>query len=287
MVANFSRVFDKVAIIGCGYVGTALARYWQKKGHLVTATTTRQERVAKLEEVAAQVVVMKGHDAKAVQSIIQNQDTVLISVAPVGDRQVDAKGYEETYLPTVRNLVAALRDASTVKQLIYLSSCAIYGDKNGKWVDEASPADTNSEYNKVLYEAEQVLLHSAIKAIKVCILRLGGIYGPGRELTKRIGRFAGETLPGSGENIACWIHLDDIIAAVEFVRQNRLDGIYNLVNDLHRTNRDLFDHICDRQGLPRVSWDATKPSFSSLNACVDNQKIKAAGYKLIYPDTIV
>jgi nucleoside-diphosphate-sugar epimerase len=281
------QVLEKIAIIGCGYVGTAVACYWQKQGQLVTATTTRQERVEELKEVAAQVSIVKGNDAKAVQSLVQNQDTVLLSVAPISDRQVDAQGYEETYLPTVKNLVAALKKAPSVKQLIYLSSCSVYGNKNGEWVDEASPVDTDSEYNKVLCEAEQVLLDSASEDVKVCILRLGGIYGPDRELTKRFERIAGKTIPGSGETFTSWIHLDDIIGAVDFARQNRLSGIYNLVNDFNLTIRELSEQVCDRQGLARIVWDLSQPSFRALNARIENQKIKAAGYKLIHPETIV
>ena len=86
-----------LAIIGCGYVGTAVARYWQQQGHFVTVTTTRQERVTEIEELAGQVLVVKGNDPSGVQSVLQNQDTVLLSVAPISDRQVDADTYGETY----------------------------------------------------------------------------------------------------------------------------------------------------------------------------------------------
>lgn len=284
---RYRQDLERNLIIGCGYVGTAVARYWQQQGHCVTATTTRQERVSEIEEVAEQVLVVKGNDPNAVQSALHNQDIVLLSVAPVSDRQVDAKEYAETYLPTVKNLVAALRQAPSVKQLIYLSSCSVYGNKKGEWVNEASPVDTESEYNKVLCEAEQVLLDSGSEDVTVCILRLGGIYGPDRELTKRFERIAGKTLPGSGSTFTSWIHLDDIIAAVDFANQNRLRGIYNLVNDFNLTIRELSDQVCDRQGLARIVWDTSQPSFRALNARIDNQKIKAAGYKLIHPDTIV
>ncbi|MEM6404952.1 MAG: NAD(P)H-binding protein, partial [Cyanobacteria bacterium P01_D01_bin.116] len=104
-----------IAIIGCGYVGTAASRYWyEQKGHSVTATTTREERVTELEEIATQVVVMKGEDSQAVKSLLQNQDTVVLSIAPISDRQVDAEVYRETYIPTAKNLVAALQETPSV-----------------------------------------------------------------------------------------------------------------------------------------------------------------------------
>ncbi len=279
--------FKKIAIIGCGYVGMALAHHWQQQGHFVTATTTRKERITELEKVATQVVVMKGENSQAMGSLLQNQDTVMLSIAPIRNRQIDAQAYRETYIPTAQNLVAALKDTHSVKQVIYLSSCSLYGDKKGERVDEASPVDTTSEYNQVLFQTEQLLLDSASENIKVCILRLGGIYGPKRELTRRLAQIAGQTIPGNGESIFGWIHLEDIIAAINFLSQRKLGGIYNLVNDLNLPVRELYDLLCDRQGLERIRWDASQPDVRPFNVRIENQKIKAAGYKLIHPEMIV
>jgi hypothetical protein len=49
----------------------------------------------------------------------------------------------------------------------------------------------------------------------------------------------------------------------------------------------LCDYVGDRQGLARIIWDDTKPSYRFLNARISNQKIKTAGYQLIHPDTII
>ena len=277
---------DKIAIIGCGYVGTAAARHWYQQGYSVTATTTTQERVAELEEVATQIVVMKGEDFQAVKSLLKDRDTVLLSIAPISNKQVDAEAYRQTYIPTAKNLVAALKDNNTVKQLIYLSSVSVYGNKNGEWVDENSPVDTSGEYNQVLCEAEQILLNSASEDVKITILRLGGIYGEGRELIKRFAKLAGKNIDGSGETFTSWIHLDDVIAAMDYISQRRLGGIYNLVNDFDMTIRELSDQICELGNLEKILWDDTKPSYRSLNARISNEKIKAAGYKLIHPKTI-
>ncbi|NES81580.1 MAG: SDR family NAD(P)-dependent oxidoreductase, partial [Moorea sp. SIO2B7] len=81
--------------------------------------------------------------------------------------------------------------------------------------------------------------------------------------------------------------LEDIVGAVDFIRKHRLGGIYNLVNDFNFTSREFFDKVCEQQGLAKVSWDASKPSYRSLNARINNQKIKTAGYRLIHPHTIV
>ena len=281
-------VLKKRAIIGCGYVGTALASYWsQKQDHRVTVTTTRQERVGELEQLANQVVVMKGQDSQAVRSLLPEQDTIVLSIAPISDRQVSAEVYRQTYVPTAKNLVAALKNAPTVKQLIYLSSSSVYGDKKGEWVDETSPVETDGEYSQVLCETERILLDAASEDLKVTILRLGGIYGPKREMMRRFSRIAGKTIPGSGDTFTCWIHLDDIVGAVDFLCERRLGGIYNLVNDFNCTIRELCDRILDQQGLERAVWDTSQPNYRNLNARISNKKIKAAGYKLLHPETII
>ena len=284
---NKEKTEKKVAIIGCGYVGKAVASYWYQQGYIVTGTTTREENISDLENIAHNPLIASGDNLEAIKTVVEDQETVLVSIAPISDRQVSAKVYAQTYIPTAKNLVTVLNNNSTVKQVIYLTSGSVYGDKKGEWVDETSSLDTESDYGKVLVEAENIISGLNREDIKVCLLRLGGIYGPGRELDKRIGRMAGKTLSGNGENRVAWIHLEDIVKGIEFVHQKECHGIYNLVNDVKLNSKELCNLICDRQQLERVSWDESKQSFSSLNARVDNSKIKQEGYQFTYGDTLV
>ncbi len=284
---NKEKTEKKVAIIGCGYVGKAVASYWYQQGYIVTGTTTREENISDLENIAHNPLVASGDNLEAMETVIADQETILVSIAPISDRQVSAEVYAQTYIPTAKNLVSVLNNNSTVKQVIYLTSGSVYGDKKGEWVDETSSLDTESDYGQVLVEAENIILGLNREDIKVCLLRLGGIYGPGRELDKRIGRMAGKTLSGNGENCVAWIHLEDIVKGIEFVHEKGCHGIYNLVNDVRLNSKELCELICDRQQLERVSWDESKQSFSSLNARVDNSKIKQEGYQFIYGDTLI
>lgn len=277
-----------VVIIGCGYVGTAVARYWRRdRDYCVTATTTTKERVAELEQVQERVVLTSGDDKTALKAVVQNQDAVLLSVAPKGGRPVDANKYEETYLYTAKNLIWALQYAPTVKQLIYTGSYAVYGNTNGAWTDEKSSVAPVNKRGEVLYDTEQVLLRATREQLRVCILRMGGIYGPDRELVEIFGQFAGTTRPGDGEYFTNWIHLDDIVSAIDFVLLHRLQGIYNLVDDVPWITRNLVERLCERHGLPPVSWDASRSNLQPYNVRVSNHKIKAAGYKFIHPKILV
>ena len=271
------------AILGCGYVGSALAGYWQSQGHTVTGTTTREDRVTSLSDLVSRVIVMKGSDVSAVQVLMEGQDTVVVSVAPIGSRVADEATYAATYLETAQNLLVALENAPTVKQLIYLSSSAVYGDRQGGWVDEEAtiaPADVRSQ---VLFQAEQMLAQASNEHQKVCIFRLGGIYGPDRELWQMFGGMAGMVIPGKGDRIVNWIHLDDILGAIEFARLNKLEGIYNLVNDSVLSVKEQIDQVCLEYGLPQPRWNPLLPSPQRKSLRVSNQKLKAAGYQLIHP----
>lgn len=272
----------KIAIVGCGYVGSAIARRWSQDGHRVTATATGTERIAELKEVARDAVVMRGDDPSAMRELLQDQEAVLVSV---GDRS--RTKYKETYLGTALNLVATLPQAPGLRQIIYTSSCSVYGDKNGEWVDEDSPVVPANDKIKTLCDTEQVLLGASSPEVRVCILRLGGIYGPGREIIKIFRNVAGTTRPGTGAEPTNWIHLDDIVGALEFVRMKRSQGIYNLVHDVSLTSRELLDGLCQQYGLAEVSWDPSAPPTRSYNARVSKQKIKVAGFELIHPETML
>ncbi|WP_414572239.1 SDR family oxidoreductase [Nostoc sp. CCY 9925] len=271
-----------VAIIGCGYVGYKVAQYWQQNmNFVVSATTTSPERVPVLQSVAQRVVVTKGNDLDSLKSVLQNQDVIVLSVGAKS-----AEVYEETYLQTANTLASVLRHIPSVKQLIYTGSYAVYGDRNGVWVDEETPLAPANFNAQILRKTEDVLLSASSENLRVCIFRLGGIYGTGRELVKIFGRYSGTTRPGNGEDITNWIHLDDIVGAIEFARHRRLEGIYNLVDDAHLTSRDLLDGLFAKHNLPQVIWDTSVTSTRPYNAWVSNEKLKEAGYELIHPQMI-
>ncbi len=271
-----------ITIIGCGYVGSKVAKFWQQeRSFIVTATTTTPERVAELETIAQRVVVVNGNDADNLKSVLKNQDVVLLSVGAKGPNT-----YEETYLETAQTLVSVLKQIPSIQQLIYTSSCSVYGEQNGALVDEETQVAPTTPSGEILYKTEQELLAASSEHLCVCILRLGGIYGPDRELVKIYSRIAGTTRPGNGEEPANWIHLDDIAAAIEFARRHRLQGIYNLVDNDDLTTREVSDRVCEIHNLPKVAWDSSLNSKRPYNAKISNQKIKAAGYEFIHPQMI-
>ncbi|ACK69548.1 NAD-dependent epimerase/dehydratase [Gloeothece citriformis PCC 7424] len=272
----------KIVIIGCGYVGKAIAQVWTQAGHEVTATTTTPEKVADLERLATGVMVVKGDNPEALKEAIADQEVILLSVA-AKSRSVD--GYRETYLNTAKNLVSALEENRTVQQVIYTGSYGVLGSKQGQWIDETASVTPINEHGDILLQTEQVLLSGLQEPLKLCILRLAGIYGPRRELIKIFGSWAGTTRPGTGEDYTNWVHLDDIVGALKLIQQQQLEGIYHLADDSPMPKKEFYRRLFESHGLPALSWNSSQSSERVYNLRLSNQKLKRAGLNLVHPET--
>ncbi len=260
-------------IIGCGYLGTALAQLWTAQGLDVTVTTTRPERLQELQSVAAKAIVLQGNNLSLLQELLQDVDCVVLSVAA---KSTDA--YTTTYLESSKTLVEALQSAPNVVSVVYTGSTSVYGDSSGDWVDESTPLQPSTLQAQILANTEDILLSATSPNRAVCILRLGEIVGPGRSIKARVQQNAGKTLAGTGQNYTNLSHRDDIIGAIDFVAKSKLSGIYNLCGDLHIPRKDYYDRICDLEGWPRVNWDPSMRTVHGGNKRVSSDKIHQAGY---------
>ena len=270
----------RLAIIGCGYVGSRVARLWHEAGNEVTVTTTSPNKIAALQAVSSKVVILTGGDSATLQKVIGDRDVVLLSI---GSKQRTPQVYRQTYLETAQNLVAAIEAGTGVKQIIYTGSYGIINDKSGGTIDETVAIKPKDEFGEILYRTEQVLLSAANANLKTCILRLSGIYGEGRELVKIFGRVAGTTRSGSGDRYTNWVHVEDIVRAIDFAKKQQLEGIYHLNSDEVIIIREFFQRLFKAHNLPPVTWDSSQTSTRSNNMKLSNQKIKDAGFELAHP----
>ena len=270
----------KLAIVGCGYVGSAVARLWHQSGHEVTVTTTTQAKQQQLQAIATKVAVVTGNDLTGLKQIVADRDVVLLSV---GSKQRTPEAYRQAYLETTQNVIAAIRATSRVQQLIYTSSYGILKDKSGATIDETVTVEPKDEFGAILHQTEQELLSVPESEFRTCILRLAGIYGSGRELIKIFRRVAGSTRPGRGQEYTNWIHIEDIVRAIDFVRAKQLRGIYHLNSDEVLTLEEFFQRLFQAHDLPPVTWDSSQTSTRGSNIKLSNQKIKDAGFELAHP----
>ena len=155
-------------------------------------------------------------------------------------------------------------------------------------VTEDSSVDSVNPVNAMLVEAENVLLTIDRPDTKICVMRLGGIYGPGRDMVSMIKQAAGEQIPKNGNDVPAWSGIFDITNGVSFAFNNQLVGTYNLVDDMQLSRRELSNEICDIDGLPPVIWaNENSPGARAMNAKVSNEKIKLEGFRLSSPSMLL
>ncbi len=244
-----------ILLIGAGYVGSALLK--QLQGFNITVTTTTHEKVESLQKMASKVVLLQGKDSNELKDVVEESDVIIILVAP-------KKGisYADTYLYIAETISSLIAQKSTPTYVIYTSSTSVYEGIQEPWATEDLQLAPVSPNGAILLQAEQVLLQHK----DTCILRLGGIFGPGRELETRAKKISGD-----GDVYTNHIHLDDIVGAIRYCLKRRLSGIYNLVNDDHPTRRELYNGLCDRMGIPKPIWNE-KSSSQPSGYRVSNQK---------------
>ena len=176
----------RITIVGSGYIGLALAQHMQAQGGVhLTLTTTSPGRLAELEPHADQVLVARADDPAALQAALADAEAAVFCLAPTGDRQVDAAGYRSTYRDGMATLQALLPALPQLRQIVYTGSCSVYGDAGGGWVDETTLVAPADEHGQILLESEALLADCRSSSRRVCVLRLGAIHGPGRELADR------------------------------------------------------------------------------------------------------
>ena len=272
----------RFGVVGCGYVGTAVAVHLRDQGYELIGTTTGPSRLAELCDLVDHPRILCAGDPGADFSVLDDLDGLLIAMAPTS-ASYEEDQYRAVYGEAVPALVEALRQRPRQRPLhiSYLSSAGVYGDQSGTITTELSAPDLSNTTNALLVQAETAVLGLNNPLIQTCVLRLGGIYGPGKDVPSFIRSASGQQVPKNGNHINAWVHLDDIVRGVDFALQRRLQGIYNLVDDLQLTRRELSNALCDDEGLPPVIWENhDRPGARVFNARVSNARLLQMGFSL-------
>ena len=271
-----------LTIVGCGYVGLALAERLQPRRPQLrlTLTTTSSERLDQLSPLADHVQICDATDPTQLLEALRQSNSAVFCLGPKGDRQVDANGYRHTFVDSFRCLKSLLPQLQELRQIVYTGSCSVYGDAQGEWVDEQTLPEPSRGHGDVLLESERLL--SGIGDRRICILRLGALYGPGRDLDRRLRGLAGLERPGSGASFSNWLHVADAAGALEAALDAEWTGVVNVVNDEPIRLRDLVGRSLQRQGLAPVRW-LGQDEPGSEGRRIRNTRLKQLGYQLQHP----
>ena len=267
-------------IFGCGYLGKRVALRWRARGETVWVVTRSDERAQRLQSEGFQTVLA---DVARADSLVNlpEAETVLFAV---GFDRSTGHTIHEVYADGVKNVLAAL--PSSGQQFIYISTTGVYGDAQGGWVDESTAPHPQREGGKASLDAELLL------GSRDLILRLGGIYGPGRipHLAKLQ---AGEPIAAPSDGWLNLIHVDDgaaIVLAAEAMLKPQAGPELFCVSDGHPVVRgDYYREVARRIGAdpPQfVEPDPDSPAAARATASrrVSNAKLRAElEYEFLYP----
>ncbi|MEX0716231.1 MAG: NAD-dependent epimerase/dehydratase family protein [Planctomycetaceae bacterium] len=240
-------------ILGCGYLGRRVARTWRADGDEVAALTRSSENARALEGEG--IVPIVGDVTRSeTLAALPEADVVLYAVAP--DRAAGADPDAVT-LGGLENVVERL--AGRVGRLVFVSSVSVYGQQAGEWVDEASPTVPKLENGKRALAAERIVRERFVdRAGGVAImLRLAGIYGPGRLLRRIEEVRAGAPIAGDPDGWLNLIHVDDAATAVLAAASRAARGSTWLVCD----DRPVLRREYHAQLAALL--DASPPTFTS------------------------
>lgn len=227
-------------IIGCGYLGRRLARRFLEQGQSVVGVVRSETGLERLRVagIPGRMCDLDGDDPATLP--LAGSDLFMLAPPPEAGREDSLS----------RRLVAAFTRAGSPRRLVYLSTTSVYGDCGGDWVDESRPVDPQADRAWRRLDAERTFeAWRGAGGGELVILRVAGIYGPGRLPLERLRQglplVRPEQAPFSNR-----IHVDDLASVCMAAMERGRDGaIYNVSDGHPSTMTEYFQRIAEATGL--------------------------------------
>lgn len=270
-------------IFGAGFSGSAFAGEMRGKADAIAGTTRDPGKLASLAAAGIAPFLFDGEtSSEEIVRALGETTHLVLSIAP------DARGD-----PAMRVFGDFIRSGMPRLEWIgYLSTVGVYGDHGGEWVDEETsprPVSRRSVERLSAEEAWQALARE--RDVPLAILRLSGIYGPGRNALVNLASGTARRLAKPGQ-VFNRIHVADIAGALRFLAERNAGGIFNVTDDLPAPPQDVVTFAARLMGVeapPEVAFEAAElspmaRSFYGENKRVSNARIKRLGYAFRFPD---
>lgn len=257
-----------LSILGCGWLGIAVAKQFVQRGWHVQGSTTSPEKIASLSALGIDPFLIQLTPQPNGENLDKffDADVLLVSIPP--RRKA---GLTDVYVAQMESLAEFLTAVKT-RNVIFISSTSIYRDLDRE-VFEAD-ADVSS----YLFHAEQSLINNP--SFKTTVLRFGGLVGddrhPGKFLSGKQG-IAGPTMPVN------MIHQRDCVEVIFQIAAQRAFGeVFNACADLHPTKKEFYEAASRALKLPPPSFDESRDASFKV---VNSDKLKTSlKYSFIYSD---
>lgn len=276
----------RVLIVGCGYVGVPLGAELVRQGHAVSGLRRNTTAAGELEAAGIKPLFADITQPGDLKKLPRDFDWVVNCAASGGG---DVVAYRRLYLIGNRNLIEWLRPAPP-RRFVYTGSTSVYGQNDGSLVVETDPVAPESEPGKILVQTENLLLAAATEInFPTVILRLAGIYGPGRGYWLKQFLSGEARIEGDGKRILNMIHRDDAVGAIiAALKHSPVSQVFNVVDSEPVSQLDCFQWLAAKRGRPlppSAPADAeTSRRRGVTNKRVSNQRLKKIlGYEFKYP----
>jgi nucleoside-diphosphate-sugar epimerase len=277
----------RVLIAGCGYLGGALAGSLAGAGHAVFGL---RRRPAELPRGVAPIVADLADRASLDPALaaIEHGGIDAVVYAAAAERADDA-AYRRAYVEGLGHVAAwAERQGMRPPHLFFTSSTAVYAQRDGEWVDEESATEPTHFTGTRLLEAERLLGASGLPAT---VLRLGGLYGPGRTRLVEVVRAGRARIRPQGPHWTNRIHRDDAAGALQHlvglaVAGQRLEPLYVGVDDEPADEAEVLCWLAEQLGVPApcVGDERGEPTGrAATNKRCRNARLRASGYRFRHP----
>lgn len=268
-------------IFGCGYLGQRVAKLWLSENDEVFVVTRDLSKADRFRERGLKPIVgdLARNECLPALPVV---DRVLFAV---GNDRISNMPIRSIYVDGLRNALNAFREPP--KSFVYISSTGVYGQKDGSWVDEESPAEPVTEGGTACRAAEELLRSSAIGPASV-ILRLAGIYGP-RRVPRSKELLEGTPLVLDPDSWLNLIHVEDAAAIASLASRKSATPNLFVVSDGSPVPRgEYFTWLCSRLGAPSPTFvarnESSSPRRGDGSKRVRNTKLLSQlGYSFLYP----
>lgn len=286
MQAN--KVLTQVVIVGCGDIGERVAALHAASGLSVTALVRGENHARDLQQLGLQTLQMDLDDIDTLQLHRLADAGVYYFAPPVGEGPVDTR---------MQNFIAALQSQNIQPaKIVYISTSGVYGDTRGEWVDESSPVHPDNDRSRRRWSAEQQLReYEQNSAVPVIVIRVGGIYGPGR-LPMRQVQSQRPVLSFAESGYTNRIHSDDLAqVCVAAMAKGKSGDIFNATDGHPGTMAQYFTDVAIALGYPAPEQISMIEAEQTLNEALlsylresrrmrNDRIIKELGVQLQYED---
>jgi len=269
-----------VLVAGAGWLGTALCEALVARGDRVTAVRRDPARAAELSRLGASPLALD-LAAPGAEARLTAFDAAIACQSSAEDSEA---AYRAAYVDANRALLAAA--ARNGAALVYTGSTGVFGQRDGSDVDEATAPAPASASAAVLVEAERLVLDAASRGARASIVRLSGLYGPGRAgIAGRVRSGALALGPGDG----AWMnfcHRDDAVAFVLAALARAAPGaIWHGSDARPARRREVVEWIAARLGIPPPRAD--RPAAGPDRRILSERTRAVLGVTLRFPSFAV